>query len=463
MDVSRPRVPGRARFESYPIVLEEDDEPYGAAPEMRVAAARARVLTPAETGPVVVWLGYQGGLSWHLRAGHVTFLDAHWAVPNTGPDGQDFEHRSELIELVEHGPLFKVSLTVDEPSDVDGLVRVDLGETTTVGAVERAVEIVDTILNVSIHRSGGARPHLMQYGVLQSGRVGPANFMVARPETGFPDDRYGAHITADAIRAFGPPIADALMRHDLPRFLVAAIDVQKIADRPFSRETALRTPSELDLTSVIPLADRVVQHVAAYAGVTGDTVFDLLGARWPHLIWLTDIRRAVDLCLVGDGTSSELRDQLISEWYSDRLDRPWVLFVTEHADDLIILCRIESDRPWIKRMFHSITDHNTYDTLITDYTRRRDTLETRRRRTRNALVHGSPASFAVVDSARPYAEYLSGSATHLALKAYVDGTEPIDALRGQTAEHVAMSNGTDAATYWRSRAASDPDGLGWDT
>ncbi|WNO70159.1 hypothetical protein [Streptomyces sp. AM8-1-1] len=416
----------------------------------RIARARAHVSTPAKVEPIVVWLGYLGGQAFpHLSAGRVSFMNAYWAVPNAGPGGQNFEHRAELWELVRHGGLFQVAKLVDEESDVDFLVRVDLGRTTAAGALNRAVRMVNTILNVSIHNSGGVRPHLAQHGLLRSGQVGSSSLMISGHATGFPDDHYGAGITARAIEEHGPRIASALANGELPRFLAAALEVQTTADHPFSRAMALRKPSEADISSVIPLADRVVQHIAAHAALAPKDLFDLLSRRWPHARWLVDVRRAVQMCLLGGGSRSELRDELTREWLANKPPRPWILFVTDRSDDLLSLCRIESERAWIKRMFASVSDYNEYRALIEYYAAEGAVLEARRGRVRNALVHGNPAGFAIVESVREYAKFLSGRALNLGLESYAEGTTPAVALTKRTDEFIAMQAGQDAASYWR--------------
>ncbi|WP_336031977.1 hypothetical protein [Geodermatophilus sp. FMUSA9-8] len=418
----------------------------------RVTKAGTIASTPAQIEPIVVWLGYQGRVLPRLSAGRVAFLDAHWAVPNARPDGQGFEHKAELWEFVRSGHLFDVATHVDEESDVDFLVRVDLGETTAAGAVLRAIAIVDTILNVSIHNAGGIRPHLAQYGVLRSGKLGSTSFLVSPREVGFPDDHYGAGITAEALEEHGPRIAEALAREKLPRFLAAALEVQATADHPFSRDMALRKPSEADISSVIPLADRVVQHIAAHAAMDPNALFKQLGKRWPHARWLTDVRRAVHMCLLGGGRREELLGALSGEWFN--LKRPWILFVADRAEDLLALCRIEPERAWIARMFQSVTDHASYAALINGYTKEEQVLEARRRRVRNALVHGNPASFAVIESVREYAEFLGSTALRLGLESYVSASSPATALAERTAEFEAMRLGQDAASYWQHRVAA---------
>ncbi len=210
-------------------------------------------------------------------------------------------------------------------------------------------------------------------------------------------------MTSEAIEEHGPRIADALAREELPRFLAAAIEVQTRLDHPFSRDMALRKPSEADISSVIPLSDRVVQHVAAHAAMDPNDVFALLGERWMHARWLNDLQRAAGMCLLGGGERRELQHELTVEWLSSQPKQPWILLLADRAAEFISLCRVEHERAWIERMFASIGDHATYSALIAEYEAEGEILEKRRRRIRNALAHGNPATFPVVQSVREYA------------------------------------------------------------
>lgn len=302
-----------------------DDVPLGVKDtplDERLANARRFVGTPAAEEPTVVWLGYKGRIRKIVQAGRVCFYDAHWAVPNAAPGRFEFAHKAELWELVQHGNTFRVAELVDEESDVDTIVRVDLGTKTVAGAVERATAIVDVILNISIHRAGGIRPQLAQFEVFRSGRHVGGGGHIVRKEAGFPNDSYGAGITTEAIEQHGPRIAEALAREELPLFLAAAIEVQTTADHPFSRDMALRRPSEADISSMIPLSDRVVQHVAAHAAMGPDDLFSILLERWAHARWLTDLRRAAGMCLLGGDGRRELRDELTGKWMSEQPDQP---------------------------------------------------------------------------------------------------------------------------------------------
>lgn len=437
------------------VPLGEKDTPL----DERLTNARTFVATPAEEEPTVVWLGYKGRIHQHLEAGRVCFYDALWAVPNAEPGRFEFSHKAELWELVQYGHTFRVAKLVGEESDVDTLVRVDLGTTTVAGAVERAIAIVDVIMSVSIHRAGGIRPQLAQFEVLRSGRRAGGGHHAVRKEPGFANDTYGAGITTEAIGQHGPRIAEALAREELPRFLVAALEVQTTADHPFSRDMALRKPSEADISSVIPLTDRVVQHVGAYAALDPSHLFSILGERWAHARWVTDLQRAAGMCQLGGNDRSELLTELTREWLSEHPKQPWLLFLADRADDFLSLCRVEHERAWITRMFASISDHAIYRTLLEEYTAEGVVLDARRRRVRNALVHGNPTNFAVVQSVREYAEFVSGAALNLALESFVEGTSPAVALAERSDEFIAMQSGQDATTYWRERIAEE----GWST
>ena len=420
----------------------------------RLDNARAYVGIPAAIEPVAVWLGYKEPAHVQLTAGRVSFFEPRWAVPNAEPGRQEFDHKEELWEIIKDGITFRVPEQAEEEREVETLVRVDLGNTTATGALERAVAIIDVIFSVALHRSGGIRPQLAEQVVVRSGQPASSGVRAVWKQTAIPDDTYGAQMTSEAIEEHGPRIADALAREELPRFLAAAIEVQTTLDHPFSRDMALRKPSEADISSVIPLSDRVVQHVAAHAAMDPNDLFPFLGEQWMHARWLNDLQRAAGMCLLGGGERRELHHELTVEWLSSQPKQPWILLLADRAADFISLCRLEHERAWIERMFASISDHARYSALIAEYKAEGEVLERRRRRIRNALMHGNPATFPVVKSVREYAEFLSASALNLALESYLDNTPTASMLAARTAEFVAMTGGQDAASWWRTEMAN---------
>lgn len=184
-------------------------------------------------------------------------------------------------------------------------------------------------------------------------------------------------------------------------------------------------------------------------------LFQLLGKKWAHAHWLSDLEMAASICLLGGAADQAVQHSLTVEWHSSHPKQPWILFLDDRREDFLSLCRLEHERAWIQRMFDSISNHAKYSTLIAEYECEGDVLETRRRRLRNALVHGTPATFPVVESVLSFAEFISGTALYIALESFVDKTEPQIALAGRTDEFIALQGGTAAATYWRERVKNE--------
>ncbi len=423
----------------------------------RVSKARDLVVAPETLEPVAVWLGFKGGFVPEIGAGNVQFYNAHWHIPNSAPGRPDFPHKAELAKITKHGGIFKWQERIGEDYDVDFLVRVDLGVTTAANASERAIEVVDTIFAVAIHDSNGIRPHLAQYVVVQSGEPTRRSFMVSRADPGFADDRYGAQLTVEGLERHAAKIADALATDDLPRFLSAALEAQTAADLPFSRAFALRKPSEADRRAVVPLADRVVQHVAAYAAMKPAVLFDLLVQRWAYARWATAIQNAALRCLLGGGPNSGRTSELLAQFYASTSRRLWMLFAADHEQELLNLCRVEHERGWIARMLRSLRDLPTYEAIIAEFQEEGEILGQRRTRVRNSLVHGNPTQFAVVDSVREFAEFLGNTALSTALEAFTSQGDFHVVLAQTNGLQQALANGQTAVDYWRGYVAAGTD------
>lgn len=423
----------------------------------RVSKARDLVISPETIEPVAVWLGFKGGFVPEIGAGNVQFYNANWHIPNSAPGHPDFPHKTELAKIMEHGGVFKWQERIGEDYDVDFLVRVDLGLTTAANAFERAVEVVDTIFAVAVHDSNGIRPHLAQSVIVESGEPTTRSFRVSRADPGFPDDRHGAQLTAEGLERHAAKIAEALATVELPRFLSAAIEAQTAAELPFSRAFALRKPSEADRRAVVPLADRVVQHVAAYSAMKPGVLFDLLVQRWAHARWVTAVENAVLRCLLGGGPKGGRASELLGQFYASTNRRPWMLLAADHEQELLDLCRVEHERGWITRMLRSLRDLPTYGEITAGFQEEGEILGQRRTRTRNSLVHGNPTQFAVVDSVREFAEFLGNTALGTALEAFTSEGD-IYALLAQTNRlQQALANGQTVADFWRDHVTADTD------
>lgn len=123
---------------------------------LNLADRLARAAAPE--GRCVAWIAFKAATleNFRLGAGHVTFLDAQWAVPNAvADDGQDFPERSEL-RAVKHFLPESAGL-----KDVV-LARVDLGNRSVAGAIEDAADSAGAIVEAAA--VSGDRPGWMPYG-----------------------------------------------------------------------------------------------------------------------------------------------------------------------------------------------------------------------------------------------------------------------------------------------------------
>lgn len=434
------REPGDPPFQEREMPVEE-----------RIAKARDSVMVSATIEPIAVWLGFKGvGHVPQIEAGNVHFFQANWHIPNSLPGRPDFAHKTELAEITRNGHTFKWEERIGDDYDVDFLVRVDLGDTTAARAFERAIEVVDTIFAVAIHATDGTRPNLAQYVVIQSGQPITVCYGVSQPKFEIPDDYHGAHLAQQGLERHAAKIADGLARADLPRFLAAALEARTAADLPFSRAFILRPPSIADRRAVIPLADRVVQHCAAYAAMKSEDLYAQLVPSWAHVRWLSDLQNAVLRCLLGAGPSSKRTSELLAQFYAASPNNPWMLFVTEHENELLDLCQLEHERGWITKLLRSLRDRPTYERVIEEYQAESDILCRRRDRVRNALVHGNPAQFAVVESVQGFAEFLSNTALAVALEAFTSQADFQTVFAQSDDFWHALQDGQTAADYWRS-------------
>lgn len=417
----------------------------------RLSRSEAILLDLAAEGDIVVWLGYRGGRVNHaVNAGPVTFMDARWFIPNAREDGQPFDHKSELTQIVDSQLLTYPESIADRPS-TDLLVRVDLGRRPVFGAAERAESVATALISVAVHESNGVRPLLGQSFVLRDGRLGGASIQATK--SAIEDDPFGNTIAANAIDSVAPKLGAALATGTMPRYLAAALAAQTAADLPLSRERLLQPAQDHEYRMTIPLEDRVVQQVAAYAGIGPNKLFELLARSWADSRWRADVERAVYTCLLGGGEHAQERSLLLRQLHQTSEQSPWLAWVADNESDLLRICRVESERRWIERIFRSISDKATYTELIAEYEALNEVLALRRARSRNALVRGNPVSTEAVRSVRGYASYLSRYALQTGLDAFGTSRDLVSFLDRDYDETTDLLTATSVAEFWRQRAA----------
>lgn len=426
------------------------------SPEERVRLAENTLLRQATTGEVVVWLGYRGiHLTDLAQSGRVTFMEAAWYIPNARPDAQDFSYKSELQQIVEKTSLDYPEQIDQEPA-VELLARVDLGPTAVVGAKERAMEIVDSILDINTYRSGGGRPFRTASFVLQDKNLVYMSWGAAQYD--LEENRLAQIMTGDALIKTSSSLHSAMETKTLPIYLKLALEAQIAADQPFSEGRTLRNVSGSEFRSQIPLEDRVVQHIAAEAKMPPDKLTSELVACWPAVHWKSEVRRAVGLALASTPENFKRCRELEDRLNATSATSPWLVFVAENQQEISDLCVVESHKSWVKRIFDSINDHDVYRDFIGEYSKEAEVLAQRRKRARNALVHGNPISYEALTSVAQFSSFISRYAMEMGLECFANQKDSRTSLDALLAHDNGFSQGISPADYWRRRSADATSG-----
>ncbi len=415
-------------------------------PDKRVEFAEKLLLEPAKIEDIVVWLGYRGvRLTEPMGGGRVAFMDAAWYIPNARPDGPDFPFKAELEHIVENSSLRYPELIDEEPT-VELLVRVDLAKTTATGARELATGIAEAVLDVGTHWSGGTRPYQTECYILQDGHLTVQSWSGGTRKA--IDDPHGRIAIGDAIKDYASSLFSALETNTLPIYLKAALEAQTSADQPYSRGKMSSRVTDVENRALIPLEDRVVQHIAAYAMMAPEDFFEELIAWWPAARWEADVHRATTMSLMSIGENQARCDQLKRKLYSSGPTSPWLVFVADHAKEISNLCKVESDKAWVTRVLASVDDTQAYAELHNEYTQEAQIIAERRKRARNAIVHGNPIEVQAVDSVTEFSRFLSQTAIRVGLESFMTGQSVRMIVDAENDKNNYLERKS-VADYWR--------------
>jgi hypothetical protein len=114
---------------------------------------------------------------------------------------------------------------------------------------------------------------------------------------------------------------------------------------------------------IVILEDAAVEHIAAFARLTGDELDNYLLAGWAHSVWTGKVEHAVNLCLYPDPPPLEAPDV---DFPVEELEhrRPVttesLALVAKHAPAILATVSDETIRKHGKRWFESLTDAAAY-------------------------------------------------------------------------------------------------------
>lgn len=401
------------------------------------AAGRALSVVPPESH-CVVWLSYQNAslTSSTVQLGPVELYAAHWAIPNADKEaGHTFPHREELRALLNGRFRESWHALYDpraKPRKWGVLARVDLGVRTPHGALDAAEKVVQTMVELAAYQWDGSPwtpigpAALWANGQLRAndfGRRAPADYTVAASR----------HQTAEGLSEYGEHVATALASRTLRQDLVDAVRLLHEAaqlDRAATMTRSTRHSSPDERIAVV-LEDSAVEHLASFAGISGDDLDSYILEGWAHSVLSRNVHRAIDKCVdlptrPREGTStSELRQQLLR---SGPGSPESLTLAGARVEELIAMCDEPTSAKYARCWLGTLVDPQQYlaryEALVATGTR----LATRTERVRNSVAHGNPADDGVVRSVRALSRYRAYVSLDVALTSATRSVSMLDEL-----------------------------------
>lgn len=411
-------------------------EAAGLTLEERVSLVRRYISAPPGEGRCVAWMSYTGRLHTFVQQlGPVTIFDARWAVPNARTaEGQKFPHRPEMIEVLR-------GLPQDFPRDADVLlVRIDLGRRRRAQAMQHARDVAALVIGAAAILGDGLEWRLEGHEMLVvDGALNESSMFDPNA------DRYGtvwdSERTEIELSEVGAGLAMA----------VAGADIV-----PSSTADAVRSALEAagaDSRSKIVLEARVLEMVAASAGMTADELRAALLRLWPGATVGWEVHRSISAVL----HRLKERDVVlaIQQWLRGGAFRIDLGTAAEHLETLRKAVGEDPNDRWIGDGLALLSDSGRATSRFESADRECRLVAARLRRVRNAIVHGNPVSTPALRSVASLSDWLAKRALRYLVVSQSTGRAIRDQLERdhrharQVAEHVE-SGDSYAASVLRS-------------
>lgn len=411
-------------------------DPYddaGLDPDARMELCGRLLSAPAPSGRCITWHAFASAQldSSVLKLGHVTLLEARWALPNALEEGgQRFPGRSELKSN-------DVPRRFDEIGDDRrvALARVDLGNRPAAGALEFGRQTVRAVADIAAWEGNGAR--WQEYGwemlLVDGVRRLTTSYVPAEAQKQWISD-LDYDRTAAALQERGSAVAAALASGALPADLAEAL-------------RSATEATDADVRSRIILDHRVTEMVASFGSLEADAFVGRLAPTWPAAALDTRMVNVIARALSpGFGHDEKTYKELTELAAVIRQARGSASFTLDleaaaaHADRLLHLwdgTRLERE---LAEVFDILNKPEAYLRGLTNHEEEAGVMQRRLRRVRNALTHGNPVHDAAVASVEGFSRYLANAALQVGLDAYFAGstiTELLDSRRARFDKIVA--------------------------
>lgn len=329
------------------------------------------------------------------------------------------------------------------------LVRVDLGERSAVGALEKAREIANAVVTAAaLHEDAAPWKQFGWELLLLDGKARLGSSFVTKEEQAAWPNQMQRDATAKALKERAPPLSTALA----------------IATVPPNLAEALRSATEArdaHARSAIILNDRVVEFVSAHARCTANELVNLLLCSWPEASWRADLVYAIRGALEDSRWSGRDDDPAVRAAIETVEGTSFLLSLHaahDHREQLVDMCSTPLRKARLTFLLSTLSDAEAYQRARTRYDSDTELLRQRLRRIRNALTHGNPVEEGSLDSVEQMSRFAARGAVTEALDAFGSGAHLLTRLQthAQAVRDRArmLAEGSTILDLWAGQAAT---------
>ena len=397
----------------------------------------------------VVWLQFEFARlpDFVFQAGDMTFFEAPWALPNARDDpGQPFLFRDELRAVLQNIDDWWTDKGPEHPHSFV-VARVDMGYRMTRGAITAGEEMVNLLLAAATVQTGGIRWRRNGTACLVVDGAGAATQWAA-PKTGSTTSYYGMDITTEVLGTTALEMAVTMSTRPLPEEIREAIRLMSEAGLERSYETAFGVTQSLHVRTAVGHRNHAFEHISAWGGYSERELEKEITTNWARSAWEHEMGSIINNA-IRDRWDQPGVQTLNSVLHPGGYGKPLLFPVAEtHEKELIDLLstRIERERlRWLKKGMRNAAH---YLKIARSYETEHTIALDRLRRVRNAVVHGNPATPAVVRSVSDVAIRRSNHALDLALEAFNEGISLDELLAAARAERDSLHSQLNGGTTW---------------
>jgi hypothetical protein len=444
----------------------------GASVEERLALSEAFVRRPPRSGHAVVWLEYElanVGRPPVVPVGEkVTIYDGAWlrdALRSNVLSDLPAEVRNEPSDLKMLLRIFESESSEstlvngdDDDSSPVAYIRVDLGAVVIAHAAPLARQTAEAI--VSLASLYGLSPSVWEPG---SSWV---SYVDGRSSAGAYGGRRGGPVSAEDRAELRRSDNTAHVLPQVAKMLGPKLPVRNpaIADT-CTLLSWLRQARRAPAAARLLLCDRVIEQVSGWAGIDDRNYFirEHLGPGWAYTRMRREIANvgwAARAALGREGGHGESAWQEIFSYQASYrgtlnlqalLQRlPWILDQLKSGTD-------EYER--VRRLRDRCVNGGAAAAWWRELEKRFTVLDTRARRTRNALMHGGPLIDDTVEAVVDFADEVAADALNVSLEGRIEDRDLIDHFLASRAtlvrskQRLVVGEKPSTALFWESRAA----------